>query len=81
MINFESIITKNDKFLSVINVAKKIASSDISVLITGENGTGKNLLATALHYNSSRRNGPFVCVNCSAIPDSLIELFLVSNYN
>jgi transcriptional regulator with PAS, ATPase and Fis domain len=73
MTNFDQIITNNNKFLAVIGVAKKIAPSDITVLITGENGTGKNLLATAIHNNSSRKNGPFVSLNCSAIPNSLLE--------
>ncbi len=73
MITFDQILTKNEKLLSVIGVAKKIAPSDIALLITGENGTGKNLLATAIHYSSARKSGPFVSVNCSAIPDSLLE--------
>jgi transcriptional regulator with PAS, ATPase and Fis domain len=77
MVDFKQIITKNDKMLSTINVAKKIAASDISVLITGEEGVGKNLLAHAIHDYSNRREGPFVSVNCSAIPASLLnaELF------
>ncbi|MBN2144979.1 MAG: sigma-54-dependent Fis family transcriptional regulator [Candidatus Aureabacteria bacterium] len=73
MIEFSQILTANEKFLSVIKVAKKISTSDISVLITGENGTGKNLLAMAIHDNSTRKSGPFVSVNCSAIPESLLE--------
>jgi two-component system, NtrC family, response regulator AtoC len=73
MIDFNHILTANEKLLSVIKVAKKIAGSDISVLITGENGTGKNLLSMAIHDNSPRKNGPFVAVNCSAIPESLLE--------
>ena len=81
MINFESLITKNDKMLSLINVAKKIASSDISVLITGENGTGKTLLAQAIHNASLRRGNPFVSVNCSVIPESQIEMELFGGHN
>ncbi len=73
MSEFKGIITENPQILKILNVAEKIASSDISVLITGESGTGKNLLAEAIHEKSHRRSGPFVSVNCSAIPDSLIE--------
>lgn len=57
-------------------MTKKIASSDISVLITGENGTGKTLLAQAIHNASPRKNRPFITVNCSSIPESQIELEL-----
>lgn len=73
MIKFSDIITKNEKFQNTLKVAQKISQSDISVLLTGENGTGKNLLAAAIHYNSARKNGPFVSFNCSAIPESLME--------
>jgi transcriptional regulator with PAS, ATPase and Fis domain len=73
MASFDEIITKDPQVLKIIDVARKIATSDISVLITGENGTGKNLLAAAIHEMSHRKNGPFISVNCSAIPDTLIE--------
>ncbi len=73
MVSFDDIITKDPQMLKIISVAKKIAPSDISVLITGESGTGKNLLAESIHYASHRKEGPFVSINCSAIPDSLIE--------
>jgi len=52
---------------------KQIADSPASVLLTGESGTGKDLLARALHFESSRREGPFVPVNCAALPEALIE--------
>jgi DNA-binding NtrC family response regulator len=51
----------------------KLASTDTTTLITGETGTGKELVATFIHQNSSRRRQPLVCINCTAIPDSLLE--------
>lgn len=57
----------------VYDLILKLARVDTSVLIRGESGTGKELVAQALHYNSARRAGPFVAVNCGAIPENLIE--------
>jgi len=70
---FESMIGCSEKIREVIEVAGRVAASDASVLITGETGTGKELLARGIHYNSRRAEGPFIAVNCAAIPENLIE--------
>ena len=57
----------------ILQLVSDVADTDATVLIEGENGTGKELIARALHYNSSQREHPFVAVNCGAIPTDLIE--------
>ncbi|WP_062310445.1 sigma-54 interaction domain-containing protein [Alicyclobacillus sendaiensis] len=59
--------------LDLRRIARKAAHTPVTVLITGESGTGKEVLAQGIHFESSRANGPFVSVNCSAIPESLLE--------
>lgn len=68
-----NIIAANPRMIAVLDVLKQVADSPASILITGESGTGKDLLARALHFESSRRDGPFVPINCAAIPENLIE--------
>lgn len=70
---FDSIITNNSKMISVVQEAKNIAACDCTVLITGESGTGKELFAHSIHNASDRRNGPFVAINCAALPKDLVE--------
>jgi transcriptional regulator with PAS, ATPase and Fis domain len=60
----------------IMSLIKRIASSDVPVLITGESGTGKEVTAQLIHKLSSRRDGPYVAVNCAAIPEPLIESHL-----
>lgn len=68
-----SIIGETPEIIQIKEMIAKVAPSDARVLITGENGTGKELVARALHENSSRKSGPFIEVNCAAIPAELIE--------
>ncbi len=71
--NFENIIGNSKPIMDVIGEIKKVADAKSSVLLTGDTGTGKELIARAIHYNSLRRNKPFVPVNCNAIPEHLLE--------
>ncbi|WP_129597207.1 sigma-54-dependent Fis family transcriptional regulator [Anaerophilus nitritogenes] len=70
---FEDIITNNFKMKNIVEEAKNIAENECSVLITGESGTGKELFAHAIHNESVRREGPFVAINCAALPKDLVE--------
>ncbi len=65
--------TGDEHVATVIDKVKKVIGRDISILITGETGTGKELLAQAIHNDSPRKSGPFVAVNCASIPETLIE--------
>ncbi|NLY71983.1 MAG: sigma 54-interacting transcriptional regulator, partial [Clostridiales bacterium] len=70
---FDSIIGQSKAMSDVIKVGKICAESDSNVLILGESGTGKDLLAQAIHNSSSRSKGPFIAINCGSIPKGLIE--------
>ncbi len=70
---FGEIIGVCPSMMEVFRKLQKVATTDISVLITGETGTGKELIARELHRRSNRANGPFVVINCGAIPENLIE--------
>lgn len=67
------IITGDDRFKALLEMLKSVAKSKSSILIRGESGTGKELMARYIHRNSNRRTGPFVAVNCAAIPHTLLE--------
>lgn len=68
-----TIVGKSHAINSVFKIIGKVANSDVTVLIQGERGTGKELVARAIHYNSNRAKNPFVSVNCAAIPRELLE--------
>ena len=70
---FENIIGRSSALLQVLDSASRVAHTDATVLILGETGTGKELLAKAIHFNSLRRERPFVVINCGAIPAELLE--------
>jgi len=70
---FENIIAKSPKMQRVVELIKVVAKSNATVLITGDSGTGKELVARAIHSQSYRRDKPFIAVSCAALPESLLE--------
>ena len=72
--NFRQIIGQSPAIREMLAIAQKVAESEVSsVLLQGESGTGKDLVAKAIHYQSERADGPFIAINCAAIPGTLIE--------
>lgn len=71
--SFQSMIGESGPFNEAIRIARKAAKSDMSVLLTGETGTGKEVFANAIHYASERKNRPIIRINCAAIPAELME--------
>lgn len=72
--NFSQIVGESEAMKKMLRLAAKVAESEVSsVLLQGESGTGKDLVAKAIHYGSARADGPFVAVNCAALPATLIE--------
>ena len=70
---FENLIGTSPKMQTIYRLIGKVADTESTILIQGESGTGKALVARALHYNSARQHHPFVSINCSALPDNLLE--------
>lgn len=70
---FANIVTRSNKMRDIIKQIQRVADTDLTILIQGESGTGKELVARALHFTSNRKDAPFVVVNCSAIPENLLE--------
>ena len=71
--SFFGMVGRSKQMLELYDLIKTVSEVNINVLITGNSGTGKELVAKAIHQNSSRKNKPFVAVNCSAIPENLLE--------
>ncbi len=71
--DFENIVGKSPAIRNIFDMIQTVAETDSTVLITGKSGTGKELVARALHYKSRRKNKPFIAVNCGAISENLIE--------
>ena len=71
--SFEGIIGNSPKIKEVLSIVRKVTNAPSSILVYGESGTGKELIARALHFNSIRKERPFIAVNCTAIPENLLE--------
>ncbi len=71
--NFSNIISQNDKMQHAFKLIRQVAQTDVTVLVLGETGTGKELVARAIHFNSPRKERPLLTINCSAIPEYLLE--------
>ena len=70
---FGNIVAESDSMVNVCEMIKRVAPTKTTIMVTGESGTGKELVAEALHSSSARSEGPFIPVNCAALPDTLIE--------
>jgi two-component system, NtrC family, response regulator AtoC len=70
---FEEVLGASPAMMAVYDVLERVADSEATVLITGETGTGKEVVARALHRRGRRRDGPFVAINCAAMPEALLE--------
>ncbi len=74
--NAKDLILEDEQSKKIFDIAKRVAKTEVTVLIFGESGTGKEVLAQFIHQNSSRIKGPFVAINCAAIPDNMLESLL-----
>jgi two-component system, NtrC family, response regulator PilR len=70
---FDKIISQNKTMLEIFQLIKKVAFTSINIMIIGESGTGKELIARSIHRTGNRKDGPFVAINCAAIPSELME--------
>ncbi|WP_121011784.1 sigma-54 interaction domain-containing protein [Hydrogenivirga caldilitoris] len=71
--SIHGIVGQSDAILNLVELVKKAAATDSTILITGESGTGKSLIAKAIHFLSRRKDKPFITINCAAIPETLLE--------
>ena len=72
-LSFDNIVSQNETMRQSFRLVKQVAQTDVTVLVLGETGTGKELVARAIHFNSARRDKPLITINCSAIPETLLE--------
>ena len=70
---FPDIVGQSRGMLKIFDLVEKVADSDSNIVITGETGTGKGLIARAIHRRSHRHDKPFIHINCGAIPENLVE--------
>ncbi|MFP3380263.1 sigma 54-interacting transcriptional regulator, partial [Bacillus sp. SIMBA_069] len=70
---FDDIFGSDDSFLKAIRLAKRAATTDYTIMLSGESGTGKDIVSQAIHMASPRASKPFVAINCGAVPKSLLE--------
>lgn len=78
---FGNMLSKTPEMHRLFETIRMVASTDMAIVIEGESGTGKDLLASAVHYHSTRREGPFVTIDCAGLPDSLLEHELFGHEN
>ena len=71
--SFGNIVSQNEKMHQAFKLVSQVAETDVTVLVLGETGTGKELVARSIHFNSPRRDNPLITINCSAIPENLLE--------
>ena len=71
--DYGRIVAKSERMQRLLATLERVVDSDLSVLIEGESGTGKELVARAIHFNSQRKKGPFISLNCAALPEAMLE--------
>src|SRR6202008_4958442 len=77
---YSNVVSVSSKMTELMSFVRKVAASEATtILIQGESGTGKDLIAKSIHYESNRQEKPFVAINCSAIPETLMEAELFGN--
>ena len=74
--DIDKFIAVDPRSLEVVSLARRLADNDLTVMISGESGTGKEVFARYIHARSTRRDGPFVAINCAAIPENMLEAML-----
>lgn len=70
------LIVQDRRMMEIVSLSERVAASDVTVMINGESGTGKEVIARHIHNCSPRRNGPFIAINCAAIPENMLEAML-----